>query len=110
MTLSNVALTECMNILGNTKSIKHLTVSLIHNKIKDEGAKALLDGFSELKKKLTTLNLILISNDFTSEVGKVFEEFLPTLEKVTSIYLSLYANRIGAEGAHHLSKGLQTQG
>lgn len=55
-----------MKELGHSKSLKSLTVSLIHNKIKDEGAQALFSGFTELRKKLTTLNLVLMSNDFTS--------------------------------------------
>lgn len=108
MKISNEVLKECMETLGHSKSLKNLTVSLIHNKIKDEGAKALLEGFTELKKHLTTLNLILISNEFSEETGKLFQEFLPTLEKVTSLYLSFYANKIGAEGAHFLAKGLET--
>lgn len=36
----------------------------------------------------------MISNDLTSEVGKTFEEFLPSLQ-VTSFYLSLHSNKIG---------------
>lgn len=55
-----------MKELDHSKTLKSLTVSLIQNKIKDEDAEALLSGFTNLRKKLTTFNLILISNDFTS--------------------------------------------
>lgn len=46
MNIGNSALTGCMNALGNSKTLKNLTVSLIHNKMKDEGVKALLEGFT----------------------------------------------------------------
>lgn len=95
MTFSNEALTQSLLALGESKSLKHLTISLIHNKMHDEGAKALVEGLASLKKNLLSLNLILISNEFTEETGKILEEFIPTIEKATSLYISLYANKIG---------------
>lgn len=92
---SKEGITQSLLILGESKSLKHLTLSLIHNKIQDEGAKALVEGLKDLKKNLLTLNLLLISNDFTAETGKIFEEFLPTIEKANALYLSFYANKLG---------------
>lgn len=95
MKFSNEVLTQSLIAIGESKSLKHFTFSIIHNKIQDEGAKALVDGLVSLKKNLLTLNLILISNDFTAETGKILEEFIPSIEKATSLYISLYANKIG---------------
>lgn len=49
MTFSNNALTGIAHLIGSNKALKHLTLSLIHNKIADEGAQALVDGFTTLK-------------------------------------------------------------
>lgn len=95
MTFSNNALTGIAHLIGSNKALKHLTLSLIHNKIADEGAQALVDGFTTLKDQLETLNLILISNAFSEKTGKIFEQFLPTLSKATSLYLSFYGNSLG---------------
>lgn len=110
MKFSNEVLTQSLLALGESKSLKHLTISLIHNKMHDEGAKALVEGLASLKKNLLSLNLILISNELTEETGKILEEFIPTIEKATSLYISLYANKIGAEGGLHLGKGLENAG
>lgn len=49
MTFSNAALTGIVEFIGLNKALKHLTLSLIHNKIADEGAQALVNGFVSLK-------------------------------------------------------------
>lgn len=68
---------------------------MIHNKIKDEGAQALANGFKDIKSKIKNLSLILMSNEFTPASGKSFAELLPRLTFTDSLYISLYANKIG---------------
>lgn len=106
MKFSDSALTSSVKAIGQSASLKDLTLSLIHSKIKDEGAQALLDGFAELKSKLTSVNLVLISNGFTNNSKPIFAKLLPIFSSAESLYLSLHANKIGAEGAEGVSQGL----
>jgi Ran GTPase-activating protein (RanGAP) involved in mRNA processing and transport len=85
--------------------LQHLSLSLIHNNLTEEGIWPIAKGVADLNASLTSLKLVLISNGLKAEAGEILASMLQKLPSLAALNLNLYQNRLAAAGGVALAKG-----
>ncbi|EGR30670.1 isoleucyl-tRNA synthetase, putative [Ichthyophthirius multifiliis] len=105
ITLKAETLNQCFQAVSKSAKISNISLSIIHNKIQDSGIEQLAEGISSFQNKnLRKLNLILISNEITSVGAQKLAQAVQKIQSLNTLQVSLYANKLGAEGAQQISE------
>lgn len=96
--------TYLIDRIGKLPNLKNLEIGMIHTNLSGTGLESLL-GLSSLRN-LKKLHLTLVGCSIKATETQHLQKLLAQLPKLDDLFLNLYANRIGVDGAITLAGGI----